>query len=150
MKTPEERGPFATWALEAADALDLTPEQIAAELGYDGASIRKMEAGPKVSRPMRLKVTALLQRVAKARGMRLPPPPGEVEPVAQSTGDNAALIAALERQAAVMEALVAEMREDRAIREGEEEAIGAALGKIEGTLRGLALVPVGRSRRSNG
>lgn len=108
MKTPEERGPFPTWVVEVRNSLDLTSEQVAAATGYDDATIRKLEGG-QVTRPQRRKVTEYLQRVATEKGMRIPPPPGEVA-ARESTADLSELVSAIRAQTAVMADLVEALR----------------------------------------
>lgn len=144
VKTPQERGPFATWVVEVRNALDLTSEWVAAETGYDDATIRKLEGGA-VTRPQRRKVTALLERVAAEKGMRIPPAPTEA--VAEPPGD---LPAAIRDQTAAMLELVAELREVREAQQGRDEGLAVALGELASTLERLRLVPVGASRTNNG
>ncbi len=143
MKTPAERGPFATWVVETRNALDLTAEWIASETGYDDATIRKLEGGA-VTRPQRRKVTELLQRVAAEKGMRIPPAPGEAPAAA---GD---LAAAIHAQTEAMLALVAELRAARDAQQGQAEGLAVALADLANTLEQLRPVPSGTPQRSIG
>ncbi len=140
MKTPEERGPFAAWAVEVRNTLDLTAEWVAAETGYNDASVRKMEGGL-VSRPMRRKVMSLYQRVADEKGMHIPPPPTEAAPAS-----DADLAAAIRAQTAAMTELVAELSAAREAQQGRDEGLAVALSDLASTLERLQLEPADRSQ----
>lgn len=154
MKTPEERGPFPTWVVEVRNALDLTSEQVAGATGYDDATIRKLEGG-QVTRPQRRKVTEYLQRVAREKGMRIPPPPGEAVQEQTSAQDLNpasveaihALTAAAEATAAAMQEIVAEMRLARAEDQARSEGLAVALGDLASTLERLRLAPIAKPEK---
>lgn len=146
MKTPAERGPFATWVVETRNALDLTAEQIAAATGYNDATIRKLEGGT-VTRPQRRKVTEYLLRVAAEQGMRVAPPPVEgAEP--SPVGDFSEVVAAIREQAAAMRELVAALAEDQDRQQGRMDGLANVIGELVGTLESLRPVLAGRHRKS--
>lgn len=123
VKTPEERGPFSTWVVEVRNSLDLTSEQVAAATGYDNATIRKLEGG-QVTRPQRRKVTEFLQRVAREKAMRIPPPPGEATPATTDTaGDTGELVA-------VVRELVEEVRLSRLASDRNADVLAQLLGVV--------------------
>lgn len=125
VKTPEERGPLGAWAYETRDQLGLSVEQVVYALPKrpNPATLRKAESNSSdMSRPLWRALVAYYQRMARERGVPIDPPPLFGDERAP-TGD---LAAALARQTAAIEALVAELREarlDRARLEGVERAV---------------------------
>jgi hypothetical protein len=124
VKTPAERGPFPTWVVETRNALDLTAEWIAAQTGYDDATIRKLEGGT-VTRPQ----------------MRIPPVPGEEH---EPTADATAVLRAIEKQTEMLERqwevsvalvknltdLVEELRQSRAQTVGQGNVLVDLLAEL--------------------
>lgn len=98
VKSDIERGPFGAWAYATRDSLELSVEQVAAELGYHPASLRKMEAGTPASRRMKREIPDYYARIANERGKRIAAAPVD----ARAPADDSDVAAAIREQTEVM------------------------------------------------
>jgi len=122
VKSDAERGPFGAWAFHARDQLDLSVEQVADDLHYHPASLRKMESGSApASRRMRRELPGLYRRRALEKGISIPPAPAGEEPAAPSTD-----------VAAAIRELVEEVRASRLVSERSAVVMAELLGALVG------------------
>lgn len=148
VKTPEERGPLAAWAYESRDALGLSPEQVVLLLPlkngrpYNAATLRKAEASSEdMSGPLWRELVKLYSRLAREQRVVLAPVPLTATTQPSSTGDTAALMARLDRQAEVIDAQAQAITE---LARSVQAALGA-LGIEHGNLMHALGIRLGQS-----
>jgi len=105
VKGPEQRDDFGNWAWDARQVLDLSAEWVAEAINYSRSQVVKAEGtGPRARRMLR-ELPALYLRLAKERGVTLPPVPGaKPEPTTASAAPDD-LLAVVRQQTAHIEAL---------------------------------------------
>lgn len=122
MKAPGERGPIGAWAQQAREDSGLSVEQVIERLAAKGSkvipsTVRGWEGGSK--RPGRRQVRLLAEIYGVAA-------PGEPEP------ESLSLVAALNRQAAALEALAAAIDRDRDGRAVWEKGLLESIRELAG------------------
>jgi len=131
VKTDSERGEWGAWAYRTRDRLDLSLEQVAADLGYSDGAMRKTEAGSPgyrpPSRPLRRVLPDYYLRRASEKGIAIdPPPPSEM--AGEGSARDPGLAAAIREQAAAIDRLAAVLEQDRTEGPPWVEALVRVLG----------------------
>jgi transcriptional regulator with XRE-family HTH domain len=131
-----QRGPLGLWLYESREEkLGLTREQVAAAIGVNAATVTRAERPKGVAPDTRASIARFYQREAANRGIELgePPLPAEAAPAEQS-----ALAAAIDRQTAMLEAVLTRLGDllAEARRQGaeEREAILDAVADVRAAL----------------
>jgi len=134
VKSPEERGELAAWAIESRGRLGLSDAQVAHALPrpVNPATIRKAEADTKdMSRPLWRQLVTFYTEEARRQNIALPPLPSGSAPVREEAPALVAEIALLLRQQnALLGVVIAELQTAA----GDRDAVFRILQRLEAAL----------------
>lgn len=105
---------FGQWAHDARRELDLSADWVGDQIGVHRTTVVRAEGKQRTPAVARA-IARLLVAQAREKGVILPPMPGAPEQPAApvASGDLSALVAALDRQTAVLTAVLEELRMER-------------------------------------
>ena len=134
VKSPEERGEPAAWAIESRGRLGLSDAQVAhrIERAVNPATIRKAEADSKnMSRPLWRQLVKFYTEEARRQNVALPPlPSGPAKVAAEGPAVVEEIATLLRQQNALLGVVIAELQTAA----GDREAVFRILARLEAAL----------------